>query len=167
MELPMFQFMPTCWCAPPNIAWSQPLGSYPSNMCGYWWDPPSAFSSPYRTSPELSAFPHKGDASGPIIFVAPAGLSLEIPCLELESPEVDPVLQMCPPRGRTGKSSPTPFWPTLCNTPGVPLAFLAMKAHYWLIVALLATSTPKSIFLTLQVKILALTFVRLLLVWIE
>jgi len=54
-----------CPCTPRKRAWPHPLDSYPVDIYKQWWNPPSVFSSPGWTVPDLSAFCHVGNAPGP------------------------------------------------------------------------------------------------------
>jgi len=89
-------------------------------------------SSPHWTVSPLSAFPHK-EVPGPSLSLWPsAGLSLEVPCLEVGSPELGMVLQMWPQKDRVEGVDYLP-WPaghTLLMHPRIPLAFLAIRAHW-------------------------------------
>lgn len=101
----------------------------------------SAFSLAGTQPGALSLLP-SGGAPGPTAPQPSAGLSPAVPiCLELGSPALGALLQMCPPRAeQMGGSPPSPCWPHSAVHCRVICAFLPTSTHCWPIVSLWSTS---------------------------
>ena len=116
---------------------AHPFDSQPSDSDQHWSDPLSALCSPGEQPRGLSAHPQQEVLQAPTFFAAP--------CRPLSSSSVLPGTgephagQSVPDVAFLGQSRGEQHLPALLAVlcamhPGVPLAFLATRAHCWLMV---------------------------------
>jgi len=105
-------------------------------------------------SPRFQPFPHTEDAPGLLSLGGPPLDSLQqFPLSRARrGPELDTALQLQPHQGTAeGRITSLNLPATLfAMHPGIPLAFLATRAHRWLMDNLLSTRTPRSFSTQLQ-----------------